>query len=308
MRNKFFKRAMSLAMSLCLVLSMGSIASADGPVAESKLNLNMKVSRGEELVTVEVQLDKNAAPFREMQIKASFDPEELEYRGIQLGDASLALTTNKSPNKQGALNVIATGAEAITDKPVVYTAVFALREGAPKDAAITLEESWCEADVDEKVTCTTGAETKSLDVSGVVASYKTSEADLSEATVSLLKGENVDPLYSADSTNSRYTVKDVAPGAYKMKVSKPYHATRFYNVVMGQEILTQNAQLNLVGDVNLDGAVNMNDFSVMYDHVVEVDKLKGYAASCGDTTEDGETNIADFDRLYAHLTEVDPLW
>lgn len=308
MRNKFFKRAMSLAMSLCMVLSMGSIASADETVTESKLNLNLNVSRGEKILTAEVEIDKNAAPFQELQIKAKFNPNELEFKGIQAGGTDLALTASTAPNEKGALNVIATSAEPFAGKDVVYTAVFALKEGAPKTATVTLDQSWCEADVNEKVTCTTGTESKSLAVSGTVASDKTSEEDVSEATVSLFKGIGTSPLYRADSTASVYTVKDVAPGTYKMEVSKPHHASRFYTVVMGLEPLTQNAELHLLGDVDQNGEVNMNDFSTLYEHVVEIKKLKDYALACGDANEDGETNIADFDRLYAHLTETNPMW
>lgn len=56
-----------------------------------------------------------------------------------------------------------------------------------------------------------------------------------------------------------YSLPDLAPGTYTLRVSKDMHCTRDYTVTVADGDVTQNVEIWLYGDVNCDGKVNTDD-------------------------------------------------
>ena len=309
MRNKFWKGTTALLLALCMVFSMGIFASADETGTESKVNLNLGVTKAESTLTAQVTITENTADFRDMQIKLLFNSAQLEYKGIEAGDADLTLTTNKSPNALGALNVIATNDTGYTGTGVVYTATFAIKEGAPADATVAFDQDWCETDVDSVLTFTNEAPVEpqpgdGVTVSGTVTSY----LDESEVTVELLNGETVAYTTTVTGKSAAYTFENVAPGTYTMKVSKVNHVTRTYEVVVADAAVTQDAEINPLGDVTGDGKVKSNDWNMMYKATNSIVTLEGYQFACADLNGDGKIKSNDWNRVYKHINGIQKLW
>ena len=310
MRNKFFKRALATAMSLCLVLSMGSMASAvETAETEGKIDLNMNVARGQKSATVEIVVADNKIPFEEIQLKLGFDPTQLEFTGVNTGTSGMTLTANKTPNEKGSLNVIASQAESAVGQGVVYTATFNLKEGAPEELALTVDPKWSQGDT-AAVNVVKNPIKFCVDVLGKLVSYKAGESDTSKATIKLFKAGLDTPAYTTEASEASYTVMDVAPGAYTVEVSKPHHASRTYEIEVDSSAVTQDAQLNLLGDATLDGEVDLKDANSLYRHAtLDPDRmLKDYALACGDMNQDSETNLMDFGVVYRHASGLEPLW
>ncbi|MBE6924949.1 MAG: hypothetical protein E7466_06940, partial [Ruminococcaceae bacterium] len=151
------------------------------------------------------------------------------------------------------------------------------------------------------------APTLGVTVSGTVTSYNNASGDItlqlceySSGTVAYettVKGNTVD-----------YSFADVAAGVYTLRVSKANHVTREYMVIVNGGSVAQDVKIQLVGDVNGDGKLNMKDWARMYEHLNEVSELTGYDLQCADTTGDGKVNMKDWARVYEHLNEVNPLW
>lgn len=64
----------------------------------------------------------------------------------------------------------------------------------------------------------------------------------------------------------------------------------------------------LIGDVNVDGTVNMKDWNCLYEHSNEVAEITGDGYTLADVNSDGKVNMKDWTRLYEHICEIDPLW
>ena len=94
-----------------------------------------------------------------------------------------------------------------------------------------------------------------------------------------------------------------------MKVSKKNHVTREYTVTVSTGTKTQNAQIHLVGDVNLDGVVSIKDCSRLFKHVNKTQLLTdAYALKCANTNGDTVVDIKDCSRLFKHVNKTRPLW
>ena len=64
----------------------------------------------------------------------------------------------------------------------------------------------------------------------------------------------------------------------------------------------------VVGDINGDGKVNGMDWTRLYEHVNETNKLNDYQLLCADVNGDGKVNGMDWTRLYEHINEINPLF
>lgn len=65
------------------------------------------------------------------------------------------------------------------------------------------------------------------------------------------------------------------------------------------------AATGLKGDVNLDGVVNMSDFTKLAQHIGEVDSITdSVALANADVTGDGVVNMSDFTKLAQYIGEV----
>ena len=139
-------------------------------------------------------------------------------------------------------------------------------------------------------------------VSGTVTSY----LDESEVTVELLDGETV--AYTTTAADGKYAIENVAPGTYTMKVSKANHVTRTYEVVVADAAVTQDAEINPLGDVTGDGKVKSNDWNMMYKAINGTVTLEGYQFACADLNSDGKIKANDWNRVYKHINDIEKLW
>ena len=143
----------------------------------------------------------------------------------------------------------------------------------------------------------------SFTISGDVTSY--GDGTL---TLELIPKNQTTPISMGTfDSNGSYCFSELAVGVYTLRVSKPNHVTREYVVVVTNDVV-QDVEINLIGDANIDGKVNMKDWSRLYNHISEVDLLSDYGLSCADVNQDGKINMKDWARLYAHISEANPLW
>ena len=145
-------------------------------------------------------------------------------------------------------------------------------------------------------------------LTGTVKSYNSTTDPV---TVQLFKSGSSSAAYNTTvkGTSASYTISGVASGTYTMKVSKKNHVTREYTVTVSTGTKTQNAQIHLVGDVNLDGVVSIKDCSRLFKHVNKTQLLTdAYALKCANTNGDTVVDIKDCSRLFKHVNKTRPLW
>ena len=145
-------------------------------------------------------------------------------------------------------------------------------------------------------------------LTGTVKSYNSTTDPV---TVQLFKSGSSAAAYSTTvkGNSASYTISGVASGTYTMKVSKKNHVTREYTVSVTTGTKTQNAQIHLLGDVNLDGIVNIKDCSRLFKHVNTTQLLTdAYALKCANTNRDSTVNIKDCSRLFKHVNTTQLLW
>ena len=148
---------------------------------------------------------------------------------------------------------------------------------------------------------------KGVTVSGTVTSYG---SDSDDVTVQLTESGASEAAYETvvKGNSATYSIANVLPGTYTMKVMKNNHVAREYTVTVGSSNVTQDVKIHLKGDVTGDGKVNTKDWNRIYDHVEETSLLTDYALACGDVNGDGKVNTKDWNRIYDHVEETNPLW
>ena len=145
-------------------------------------------------------------------------------------------------------------------------------------------------------------------LSGTVKSFNSATDPV---TVQLFKSGSSSAAYSTTvkGNSASYTISGVASGTYTVKVSKKNHVTREYTVTVSTGTKTQNAQIHLLGDVNLDGVVSIKDCSRLFKHVNKTQLLTdAYALKCANTNGDTVVDIKDCSRLFKHVNKTRPLW
>ena len=145
-------------------------------------------------------------------------------------------------------------------------------------------------------------------LSGTVKSFNSTTDPV---TVQLFKSGSSSAAYNTavKGNSATYTISGITPGTYTMKVSKKNHVTREYSVTVSTGTKTQNAQIYLLGDVNLDGRVNTMDCTRLFKHVNKTQLLTdAYAQKCADTNGDGRVNTMDCTALFKHVNKTKPLW
>lgn len=144
-------------------------------------------------------------------------------------------------------------------------------------------------------------------VSGNVESFN---SDTDPVTIQLIEQGASEAAYEAvvKGNTASYSIAGVAPGTYTMKVMKQNHVTREYTITVSAENVTQDVKIHLLGDVTLDGSVNMKDWGRMRSHVNGTNLLTDYALACADVTQDGSVNMKDWGRMRSHINGTNPLW
>ncbi len=105
-----------------------------------------------------------------------------------------------------------------------------------------------------------------------------------------------------------YTVDAVLAGTYTVVVSKANHATREYTIEVADADITQDMKIHLLGDINGDGRVRMNDMNQINSHIKETAELTGYAFVCADINGDGKIRMNDMNQVNSHIKETANLW
>ena len=168
-----------------------------------------------------------------------------------------------------------------------------------------LGHDWIDATYDDPRTCdrcgiTEGEALAGFTVSGTVTSFD-SEANM--VTINLVDGDgNVVFTTSVSGNTAEYAISGVKPGTYTMTISKDYHETRSYTVTVGEENVTLDATIILLGDVNADGKISLIDCNVLYNHINGTAIIADeYAVMCADVNEDGIIDNDDYNMLYNYL-------
>lgn len=147
-------------------------------------------------------------------------------------------------------------------------------------------------------------------VSGQVTSYLTTGT----VTIKLCASGSSTASYTttvsaAKGVATSFSIGNVAAGTYTMEVSKANHATRKYTITVGSSNVTQNATINPIGDVNLDGSVNAKDSQALLKHVRRVEILTDeYALACANVDGNTSVNAKDSQQLLQHIKRVKPLY
>ena len=128
-------------------------------------------------------------------------------------------------------------------------------------------------------------------------------------TIQLLQNDTVIKETSVTGLNANYTISDVPAGAYTVRVTKKNHATIDYSVSVSGDT-EQNVRICPIGDVTLNGVVDIKDVNALYKHVMETKKLSDpYALDCGNVAKSfDDVDIKDVNALYKHVMETRKLY
>ena len=151
---------------------------------------------------------------------------------------------------------------------------------------------------------------KGFTVSGTIKSY----GSASEAvTVTLLQGTSVigSPQVLTGASGSvpysqNYSFPAVPAGEYTLKVEKKGHVTREYAVTVVSAPVVQAIKIYMLGDINEDGSINIQDVIRLLNHVNNSNTISD-TKHC-DINKDGAVNIQDVIRLLNHVNNNQPLF
>ncbi|MBQ9679288.1 MAG: dockerin type I repeat-containing protein [Ruminococcus sp.] len=106
-----------------------------------------------------------------------------------------------------------------------------------------------------------------------------------------------------------FSFTNIPAGNYTLKVMKKNHVAREYSVTVNGDT-TVNAQINPIGDANLNGKVQSNDAMLAYKHAQgkAEDQLTGYAAKCADVNNNGKIQSNDAMTIYKQAQGQHSLW
>ena len=129
-----------------------------------------------------------------------------------------------------------------------------------------------------------------------------------EVTIELIvDGETVASV-TASGKEGTYSIVEVAAGTYTLKVSQLNHVTREYTVTVGEEDLTQDVKIHLIGDIDGNGKINVGDVSKLNGHIKGSNKLTDeYMILCANVNG-GKLNMGDVSVLYAHIKGTKKLY
>ena len=143
-------------------------------------------------------------------------------------------------------------------------------------------------------------------VSGTVVSYGDAA---NETTIAVKSGDTVVNSCTVTGNSATYTLEEIEDGEYTIEVSKLNHVTRTYSITVDSGDLTQDLKICLLGDVTMDGRVNITDVNRLYSHVRKTSLITDeYSLACGNVIDAARINITDVNRLYSHVRKINPLY
>ena len=111
-----------------------------------------------------------------------------------------------------------------------------------------------------------------------------------------------------DSDLNEYIFENVPDGEYKVTVSKTNYVTRTYELISADGKINCIFSLNLIGDIDGNGKVNVTDYTSVLKHVKKTSALEGYAFRCADVNGDGKINVTDYSAILRHVKKTGTLW
>ena len=141
-------------------------------------------------------------------------------------------------------------------------------------------------------------------VRGTVTSFGN---DTDKVTIHLIEQGKTEASHETvvQGKTASYSILNVASGTYTMKVMKQNHVTREYTLTVGSNDVTQNAEISLLGDVNMDGNVDADDVTVLLRHVSRIELLSSdYATVLGNVTGDTATDADDVTKLLRYVSRI----
>ena len=110
--------------------------------------------------------------------------------------------------------------------------------------------------------------------------------------------------FVATTLEDTYTITGIPYGTYVLEYSKEGCVTGSELLVVNDETVIRDIRLRTLGDVTLDGRINVSDVSKLNAHCRESVVIQDfYALLCADLNGDGNVNIADTGRLYAQIKQ-----
>ena len=92
-----------------------------------------------------------------------------------------------------------------------------------------------------------------------------------------------------------------------MKVSKADHITCEYTVVVGKGSVIQDVKLYRIGDVTLDGMINLDDVVTLLRHVSKAVVLTDEnSIAAGNIIDNGTLNLDDVVKLLRYVSKAIP--
>lgn len=137
-------------------------------------------------------------------------------------------------------------------------------------------------------------------VSGTATSFN---SDTDDVTIQLIESGASEAAYEAVVKGNYigYSIEDVAPGTYTMKVMKQNHVTREYTVTVGSDNVTQDVKICLLGDVNMDGTISVIDATEGQKGIVNLISLNDYQNRLADVNNDGIVSIVDVTLIQKYI-------
>ena len=89
-----------------------------------------------------------------------------------------------------------------------------------------------------------------------------------------------------------------------MKVMKKNHATREYTVNLSGENLIQNAEIYLLGDVNMDGKISIFDATEIQMSLAGISTLDEYQTKLADVIQDSNVSIFDATQIHLYIAGI----
>lgn len=170
------------------------------------------------------------------------------------------------------------------------------------DPALKAEDICPEvADGNQQVTLYAQWEAASYQLSGTVSSFSNGN----QVNLELIRdGLTVRTMQ----VSQDYTMDGLDAGRYTLRLSKVGHITREYSLSVSDSNVELDVQICMIGDITGDNKVNVKDWSMVSDHINEVNTVEEYQWLCADVNGDGKVNLKDWSRLIDHISEVNPLW
>lgn len=145
----------------------------------------------------------------------------------------------------------------------------------------------------------------------ITGSISSADSGSDQTTVTLLKNGN--PVKSTTVTGNKYGFHGIPEGNYTLRISKYGHISREYPVsVVNEDVdVSQNVVVCLIGDTNMDGAIDYADLQRLYAYLAFSDpemNLDEYGLLIADANSDDSVDFTDIQRIFYHMISDDKLY